>query len=286
MAAAASLLVTGLADDPLAAQSGSAPSFRFSVMLWTLTKVVPFDRAVDIVAEAGYTGVELVSEYHPWSDDDFARNITRFKSLHLVVDSIAGVKTGFANPPTTEALLSDFAGAVTAAHKLDCRQIILTSGARNPSLSPEAGHQACVENLKRLTELAEKASLEIVIEPIDLLENPRAYLTSVTEAFDIVRTINSPNIRVLYDVYHEQRQAGNLLEKFDRKTIDLIGLIHIADVPGRHQPGTGEIRYDALYRKLADLHYDRFFAMEFYPTGDPVANLRAARMEALQAGRT
>ena len=61
-------------------------------------------------------------------------------------------------------------------------------------------------------------------------------------------------MRVLYDVYHEQREFGNLIEKFE-KNIEQVGLVHIADVPGRHEPGTGEINYLNIYRKLAQLNY-------------------------------
>jgi hydroxypyruvate isomerase len=67
-----------------------------------------------------------------------------------------------------------------------------------------------------------------------------------------------------------------LIEKLD-KNIDLVGLVHIADVPGRHQPGTGEINYGNIFRKMADLKYEHYAAMEFEPAGDPVASLRAAR---------
>jgi hydroxypyruvate isomerase len=69
---------------------------------------------------------------------------------------------------------------------------------------------------------------------------------------------------------------GDLIEKLD-KHIDVIGLVHIADVPGRHEPGTGEINYGNIYKKLAQLNYRYNVAMEFRPVGDPVAALRAAR---------
>ena len=88
--------------------------------------------------------------------------------------------------------------------------------------------------------------------------------------------MGSPHIKVLYDIYHEQRQFGNLIEKFE-KNIDQVGLIHIADVPGRHEPGTGEINYLNIYRKLAELKYTGTIAMEFYPTGAIVETLRRAR---------
>jgi hydroxypyruvate isomerase len=76
---------------------------------------------------------------------------------------------------------------------------------------------------------------------------------------------------------------GNLIEKLE-KNIDIIGLIHVADVPGRHEPGTGEINYENIYRKLVELKYRKMVAMEFYPMGDPVAGLKAARSAALNPG--
>ena len=88
--------------------------------------------------------------------------------------------------------------------------------------------------------------------------------------------MNHPQVRFLYDLFHEQIAEGNLIEKLD-KHIDTIGLIHVADVPGRHEPGTGEINYANIYRKLAQLNYRHMAAMEFLPTGDPVASLREAK---------
>jgi hydroxypyruvate isomerase len=139
---------------------------------------------------------------------------------------------------------------------------------------------ASIETLKRSADILGAAGLTGVIEPIDRLENPSIYLDGVTEAFEIVRAVGSPRMKVLYDLYHEQRGQGNLIEKLE-KNIDEVGLIHVADVPGRHEPGTGEIDYRNIYRKLAELHYAGVIAMEFYPTGDVVETLRKAREEAM-----
>jgi hydroxypyruvate isomerase len=97
-----------------------------------------------------------------------------------------------------------------------------------------------------------------------------------------VRAVNSPHVRALYDFYHEQRGWGNLIEKLEQN-IDLVGLVHIADVPGRHEPGTGEIDYANIYRKLGQLKYDKYITMEFYPSQEPVTTLKKARLEAQQA---
>ncbi|ADV84990.1 TIM barrel protein [Terriglobus saanensis] len=252
-------------------------AIRFSVMLWTLNKISPTEKSIELVAQAGYQGVELVGEWQKWSPADYARITSRTRALSLTIDSMAGVR-GFADPATKDQLLADLAVALEAAKRLNCPQIILTSGKRTAASS----HEACIEILKPVTDLAAKADKQVVIEPIDLLENPTSYLTSVTEAAEISRAINNPHLRVLYDLYHEQRQGGNLIEKIE-KNIDQIALFHIASVPGRHEPSTGEVRYEAAYRRIAELKYNGFIAMEFYPTSDALTSLRTAREEAQRA---
>jgi hydroxypyruvate isomerase len=262
------------------ATAGSGP--RFSVMLWTLEKQTPFDRCLEIVSEAGYQGVELTGQFHKWQPADIQRVMAKMRSLGLIFDLLSGTKPLFSDPNAT----TDFLAAVTEQLKyckeLESPQINLRSGPRIESLDRSIQHKACVENLKRAADLASAAQVQIVIEPIDPLESPHEYLTTVTEGFEIVREVGSPQMKVLYDFYHEQRAYGNLIEKL-QQNIDLVGLVHIADVPGRHEPGTGEIDYANIYRKLAELKYNKFVTMEFYPTSEPVAALKKARLEALAA---
>jgi hydroxypyruvate isomerase len=271
------LLSRGYAQ-ALPSQNGS----RFSVMLWTLEKQAPFDRCLEIVAEAGYQGVELTGEFQKWSSEETRRVMAKMRSLGLAFDMLSGVKAGFADPGGSSEFLTQASAQMKAAKELESPQINLKSGNRIDGVPRGAQHAASIENLKRAADLAAANHVQIVVEPIDPLENPNMYLTSVSEAFEIIRAVGSPQVRVLYDFYHEQRAYGNLIEKLEQH-IDLVGLVHIADVPGRHEPGTGEIDYLNIYRKLGQLKYDKFITMEFYPTGDPVATLRKARLDAQQA---
>jgi hydroxypyruvate isomerase len=265
----------------LPSQSGS----RFSVMLWTLEKQAPFDRCLEIVAEAGYQGVELTGQFQKWSSDETRRVMAKMRGLGLTFDMLSGVKAGFADPGGATEFMAQVTAQMKAAKELESPQINLKSGNRIDSLSRSAQHAASIENLKRSADLAAANQVQIVVEPIDPLENPNMYLTSVSEAFEMIRAVDSPQVRVLYDFYHEQRAYGNLIEKLEQN-IDLVGLVHIADVPGRHEPGTGEIDYANIYRKLGQLKYNKFVTMEFYPTQDPVATLKKARLDAQQAMST
>jgi hydroxypyruvate isomerase len=279
---AASLAAHTLAPRNLAGQvvadAGQA-STQYSVMMWTLNKLGTFEQNLDRVALAGYHHVELVGEFKKWSEEDYRRILARLETLKITVDATSGVTTGFADPAGGDAFLAALKDLIPAAKRLGCKQIILLSGKRIEGAAPESQHAAAIESLKRAADVLSSAGLVAVIEPIDRLENPTIYLDGVTEAFAIAKAVNSPNIRVLYDVYHEQREFGNLIEKF-AANIGQVGLIHIADVPGRHEPGTGEINYMNIYRKLAELNYKGTIAMEFYPTSDTVETLRRARDQA------
>jgi len=255
--------------------SNSLP-FNLSVMLWTVYKDLPFEQRLEKVAEAGYQAVELVKEFENWTDADFRRANSKKRSLGITFDATAGVWTGTADPAARDKFVADLKNFLPIAEKLECPAIIVLSGNRVEGLSHDAHHEACIEALKRGADLAAKQRVRLVLENIDQEENPKYYLTSVAEGFEIIRNVDHPRVKFLYDFYHEQISEGNLIEKLE-KNIDLVGLVHIADVPGRHEPGTGEINYANIFRKLAQLKYDRYAAMEFEPAGDPVAALRSAR---------
>jgi hydroxypyruvate isomerase len=256
----------------------------FSVMMWALNKRGSFEENLERVAEAGYRHVELVGEFTRWSEEDWQRILARMRSLKITVDATSGMKLGFADPSGEDAFLTELKGFIPTVQRLGCGQIILLSGRRVEGAAPGAQKAASVATLKRAAEVLGAADLTGVIEPIDRLENPSIYLDGVTEAFEIVRAVGSSKMKVLYDLYHEQRGQGNLIEKLE-KNIDEVGLIHVADVPGRHEPGTGEVNYINVYRKLAELHYRGVIAMEFYPIGDVMETLRRAREEAIQSKR-
>jgi hydroxypyruvate isomerase len=262
----------------------SPDAVRFSFMLWALEKQAPFDRCVEMVAAAGYNGIELVGEFQKWSSEETRRVMARMRSLGLVVDAMSGVRAGFAVPDDSAEFLKQMDAQIHWAKELECPQIILLSGKHVDGVDPKSQRQTAVDNLKRAADVAAKSDLQIVIEPIDPLENPPIFLTTVTDGFEIVREVGRSNVKVLYDFYHEQRAFGNLIEKLE-DNIDWVGLVHVADVPGRHEPGTGEIDYTNIYRKLAALKYDKFIAMEYYPTTEPVESLTKARQAAQLALR-
>jgi hydroxypyruvate isomerase len=258
--------------------------FKISIMLWTVLGKLPFEERLEKVAEAGYHAVELVGECSKWTEDDFRRYNKKRAELGITFDTTAGMRHGVGDPSVREAFLTDLRAQLKIMEKIECPTLIVMSGNVVPGLSPQAQHDSCVEGLKRAAELVEGKGVTLLLENIDLEENPRYYMWSVPEAFKIIEEVNHPQVKFLYDFFHAQISGGNLIANLQRHA-DKVGLIHIADVPGRHEPGTGEINYLNIYKKLAELNYSRYVAMEFLPSGDPVKILARARQEALLAAQ-
>lgn len=255
---------------------------KLSVMLWTVFRKLPFEQRLEKVAEAGYRAVELVDEFRNWQAADFARALARRDSLRISFDATAGLSTGIVDPGDRQKFLQEVGHLLPIMEKLECRNLIVLSGNAALGLSRETQHESCVEGLQRAAEVAAPRGVTLLLENIDPEENPRYYLTSAREGFEIVRKVNHPKVRFLYDLYHEQIAEGNLMETLERNFAQL-GLVHVADVPGRHQPGTGEINYGNIFRQLAQLNYGGFVAMEFLSQGDAVVELAGARELAIRS---
>jgi hydroxypyruvate isomerase len=263
-------------------EAGTVP-YKIAVMLWTVFDDLPFEQRIEKVAEAGFRNVELVGEYKKWSEEDFRRANAQRRELDISFTTTAGLAHGVGDPSARQAFLSDLRAELPLMEKLECPAIIVMSGDRVQGLAPEVQHASCVEGLKRAAEIAEKKGVTLWLENIDLEENPRYYLWSMAEAFKIIGEVNHPRVKILYDFFHAQVSGGNLIAPLE-KNISKVACVHVADVPGRHEPGTGEINYSNIYKKLVQLKYAGYVTMEFLPSGDPVATLRAAREEALRGG--
>ena len=280
-------LLAGFAAEAIASRLARAQSrrpFKLSVMLWTLRQRYTAEQAIDLVAHAGYDGFELVDEDKKWSAADVKRIRAHMAQLGIVCDAISGIDAGFAEQGAAQKLADQLTARMAQAERLDCKRIILLSDNRDASIPREKQHAVCIANMQKAADVAGKRGFELLIEPIDALENPKIYLTRVEEAFDIARAVNASSVSVLYDFYHQQRglPIGGGVEPLLAPlhgNMDLLGLVHIADVPGRHAPGTGVINYPDIYRELRKEGYPGWMAMEFMPTGDASAELKKAAAE-------
>jgi hydroxypyruvate isomerase len=126
--------------------------------------------------------------------------------------------------------------------------------------------RAYLENLQFATRELERAGLNAVIEPINTFDIPGYFLNRSAQALAIIDEVGADNLYLQYDIYHMQRMEGELAQTI-RERLPLIRHIQLADVPGRHQPGTGEINFPFLFRLLDELGYEGWVGCEYLPQG-------------------
>lgn len=144
--------------------------------------------------------------------------------------------------------------------------LIVTTGQERNDITRYEQHANVVHCLKAAAPYFEDAGVTLVLEPLNVLCNHRGYfLPSSYEAFEIIDEVGSPAIKVLYDIYHQQISEGNLIPTIT-KNIGMIGHFHSADVPGRNEPGTGEINYKKVFAAIDATGYDRYVGLEYSPT--------------------
>ncbi|REE57443.1 hydroxypyruvate isomerase [Paenibacillus taihuensis] len=156
---------------------------------------------------------------------------------------------------------------VAAAGRLDCRYLISQTGNALPGVSREEQAATLIEGLKAAAPLLEEAGVTLVVEPLNTLVDHPGYFLDADEAAALIREVGSPNVKLLYDVYHQQVTEGDLIRTIRRNSGE-IGYFHVADHPGRGELGTGEIHFANVLKAIKETGVDGFVGLEYFPRID------------------
>jgi hydroxypyruvate isomerase len=247
---------------------------RLSVCVEMIFTELPFLERIGAVADSGFEAFE----FWGWRNKDVDA-ILRSKKEHGLAISSLSVDPGgrIVDYSTKDVFIKGLRDSIEVAHKLGCERLIVTTGNEMIGVPRVVQHQNIVKILKEAAKLAENANVTLVLEPLNVLVDHKGYyLYSSGEGFEILREVDSPNIKLLYDIYHQQITEGNLIDTIT-KNIKLIGHFHAADVPGRHEFGTGEINYSNVLKRIDELGYGGFVGLEFMPLVESKEALRAVR---------
>ncbi len=246
---------------------------KFSVCIEMIFNELPILERPAAVAAAGMPAIE----FWGWKNKDLA---ALKKAADAAGVQIAGfcVETSvpLVNPETTVQWIEEAQESVAEAQRWGVPTLIVTTG-QELALARQTQHEAIVAGLKGLAPIAEQANVKLVLEPLNVLVDHKGYyLSSSDEGFHIIEEVSSPNVKLLFDIYHQQISEGNLISRITQN-LDKIGHFHVADVPGRYEPGTGEINYRNVFARIAETDYEGFVGLEFRPTGDPTTALYNVR---------
>ncbi len=171
-------------------------------------------------------------------------------------------------PSTKDKITDAIRESIRIAKTLNCRRFLGVGGREILGLSRSEQHKNIVASLKAAAPVLEDTGITLSIEPQNnILDGPNFYLWSTKEALEIIEQVDSPNVKLLFDVYHHQVSHGNLIYDITNN-IDKIDYFQIADVPGGGQPGTGEINFVNVFRAITKAGYEGYIGLEMKPTGD------------------
>jgi hydroxypyruvate isomerase len=249
---------------------------KFAANLSTMFADLPFLERFGAARAAGFDAVEFLFPY-AFEPDQIVARLERFQ-LQLVLHNMppgdwANGERGMACDPRRIGEFEDSVGqALDYAQELGVHQLHCMAGKVHAAVAPERAHDTYVRNVRFAAEACRQHGIKLLIEPINTFDIPGYFLTGTRQAAAIIAEVAASNLFLQYDIYHMQRMEGELANTL-RAQSPLIGHIQLADVPGRHEPGTGEINFPFLFKLLDEMGYSGWIGCEYTPLGDTVAGL-------------
>jgi len=242
---------------------------RQSVSRWCYQKI-PLDQLSAAAAQMGLRGVDLLQP----EEYDAPR---RYGLICTMAYAGGGeIKNALNRTENHAAIEQAFRTNIPKAAAAEIPNVITFSGNR-AGMSDEEGARNTIAGLNRVKKIAEDHGVTICLELLNSKHDHPDYMCDHTAwGVRVVQEVNSPNVKLLYDIYHMQIMEGDLIDTI-RKNIQWLGHFHTGGVPGRHElDGTQEVQWDGVMRAIADTGFKGYVAHEFVPTGDPLGSLRKA----------
>jgi hydroxypyruvate isomerase len=241
---------------------------KYSLCIEPVFENVDFYDRIKLAAESGVDAVEF---WDPSNRD--CTKIGKIAQQEKLQVAICCAWDAWGNRLSEDpaAVINNIKRTIPKLREMDCHAIIGLSG----DLEGKADSQKniLIDNLRRVAETAEKEKITICVEALNSKNDHKGYyLDSSYVGFEIMKCVNSPYVKLLYDIYHMQIMEGNVIENVG-KNISYIGHFHSAGVPGRHEHQNGEIDYTNVQKAIEKTAYDGYFGMEYWPTCDSKKSL-------------
>lgn len=249
---------------------------KFAANLSLLFTERPLIERFAAARAAGFDAVEIQFPYSLTPEQ--IRQELETHQLKLVLINIpagdweAGERGLACLPGREQAFAAALDQALDWAQRLNVDKINCLAGVPPTDMSAELIEQTLAQNLTLAAERCHQAGIELMIEAINTEDVPGFYLHRSAQVCELIKRLELPSTRLQYDVYHMQIMEGNLISTLQRNA-DKIGHIQIADVPGRHEPGTGEINFTNLFKALEAQDYAGHISLEYVPKNQTEAGL-------------
>jgi hydroxypyruvate isomerase len=249
---------------------------RFAANLTMMFTELPFLSRFAAAAEAGFDAIEFLFPYE-FDRAELASLLTA-NGLTLVLHNLpagdwaAGERGIACHPDRVAEFRSGVERAIDYASTLHCPKVNCLAGILPDGVAADAARATLIENLRYAASKLQTAKIGLLLEPVNTRDIPKFFVDRTRPGLDIIAATGSDNIKLQYDIYHAQVMEGDLARTVETE-FDRIGHIQLADNPGRHEPGTGEINYPFLFAHLDKLGYAGWIGCEYKPLGATDAGL-------------
>ncbi len=249
---------------------------KFAANLSMMFDEVPFLERFAAAADAGFTAVEFLSPYE-YDPDMLRRKLDACRLQNVLFNlppgDFAKGERGLASLPGREEEFREGVDkALEYALRLGVARLHAMAGIPPAGVSPARCHATLVENLKRGAERLAPHGITLLVESINTRDIPGFFVNTQAQSCAICEDVNAPNVMMQMDCYHIQIMEGDIAMKL-RKYAGRCGHIQIAGAPDRHEPDTGEVRYEYLFRLLDEIGYAGWIGCEYRPAGNTLEGL-------------
>jgi hydroxypyruvate isomerase len=243
---------------------------KLAANLTMLFGEIDFLDRFEAAASAGFRGVEFLFPYA--HDAQVLKARLRDHRLVQVLHNLpagnwaAGERGIACHPDRVEEFKAGVDQAITYATVLACDRVNCLAGILPPQVDPTAARDTFVHNLRYAATRLQSAGVRLLIEPINTRDVPGFFLGGTAQAIEIIDAVGSDNLQLQYDIYHMQIMEGDVAAGIQR-LLPRIGHLQLADVPGRHEPGTGAIDFGSLLNHIDRIGYSGWIGCEYVPAG-------------------
>lgn len=245
---------------------------RLCVPIPCFFKNKSFTETVKTVSELGFDAIETYN----WNSLNPSEVISACKEYGVEFLSMCTTEFRMTSPECHTLWLDGLKESCIAANKLGVKRLITQVG-NDTGDERTKQHEAIVSVLKAAKPIVEEYGVTVMIEPLNTYVNhPGYYLTSSKEAFEIVREADSPFVKVVYDIYHQQIMEGNIIPNIINN-LDCIAHLHSAGHPGRCELHLGENDYNIIFKAIDNAGYTGACGLEYHPTLEPIESLKISK---------
>jgi len=235
--------------------------YASNVEMWW--RDLPFVDRINAAADAGFKYIE----FWPWrgKDIDSIAEVCKERGVEVVQFTAWGFVPGMNNSKNHALFVEEIKKSCEIAKRLNCKRMTVVGGNDQPNMTQEEMHQNIIDALNLVKPIVEKEGIMLILEPMNIRVDHKGHcLYGSGDAVRICREVDSPMIKINWDLYHMQISEGDLCGHL-RDGFDQVGYIQVADHPGRHEPGTGEIFYPRVFEELKRLGYTGPIGLECSP---------------------